>query len=90
MLTYALIIDTSRDVIRLVWGRDVAEGGWSKTRCTMRLVSPYTLCAFVIIWTLFFLFIARYFLFSAHQVSCQLATLQYNAQDANTFKQWQI
>lgn len=67
MLTYALIIDTSRDVIRLVWGRDVAEGGWSKTRCTMRLVSPYTLCAFVIIWTLFFLFIARYFLFSAHQ-----------------------
>ena len=35
----------------------------------MRLVSPYTLCAFIIIWTFFFLFMSRHFLFNAHQVS---------------------
>ena len=34
----------------------------------MRLVSPYTVLVFVVIWTVVFLLAARNFLFSAHQV----------------------
>ena len=35
----------------------------------MRLVSPYTLCLLIIVWSVLFLLSARYFLFNAHQVS---------------------
>ena len=35
----------------------------------MRLVSPFTLCLVVVLWSLLFLLSARYFLFNAHQVS---------------------
>ena len=35
----------------------------------MRLVSPYTVLCFVIVWTVVFLLASRHFLFSAHQVN---------------------
>lgn len=34
----------------------------------MRLVSPFTVLVFVIVWTITFLLASRHFLFSAHQV----------------------
>ena len=34
----------------------------------MRLVSPYTVLVFVVVWTVVFLLAARNFLFNAHQV----------------------
>ncbi len=36
----------------------------------MRLVTPATVLVFVVVWTLVFLGFARYYLFSAHEVSC--------------------
>ena len=35
----------------------------------MRLVTPYTVIVFVVLWTVVFLLASRRFLFSAHQVN---------------------
>jgi hypothetical protein len=35
----------------------------------MRIVSPYTVLAFVVVWTIIILLASRQFLFNAHQVS---------------------
>lgn len=41
----------------------------------MRLVSPYSVLVFIVVWTIVFLLASRQFLFSAHQVSLWLSTV---------------
>lgn len=43
----------------------------------MRLVSPYSVLVFIIVWTIVFLLASRRFLFSAHQVSLYVSSRMY-------------
>lgn len=68
-----------RDVSCLdVWSNAAVRFGQRGLGCSgMRLISPYTVLVFVIVWTIAFLMASRQFLFSAHQVC--LAAFIYTA-----------
>jgi len=59
--------DPSSILERERYGVEITFG--QKAYTMPRFLSPTFFCVFVVVWTSVFLFVARLFLFSAHQVS---------------------